>query len=369
MKKVMIGIMIGFALSLSATAFAAPVKEFVLTKIAYPILVNGVEYNDEKLPALNYEGNTYIPLAKIGDLLGVDYRWNADKKRVEIGAEVADATDSSGSGTVANVDNPLSVTDGTGQYSGYQMLHGYEGEEDYQIYFKGNANSYFTTIEDLRGINLKEVIRWSHAGKTYKNTRSELYSFFADTSWFRNNLNGVTSYTLTSDWFMDVFGDVYLDWAAGIGYSSDASRWVEKYFVQTGQINNSSNVTLTPDAKFVPVEEKLPDGPTADEVIQSLHDLNFERMSQEEKDFSRQWIGFKELEETYEIFVVRTIDQILFRKASETIFSINDVPASLKSGEVMTGDSVRYQYFDGSAFFFKGLYFDREDLKAQGIPQ
>jgi hypothetical protein len=56
---------------------------------------------------------------------------------------------------------------------------------------------------------------------------------------------------LTEDWFLDMFGDVYLDWAEGIGYSHDAARWVEQYFRQTEtQSPNMPYVTLTPDAQF-----------------------------------------------------------------------------------------------------------------------
>lgn len=87
MKKIAVGIAIGVVLSFSASAFASQIKQYILTEVNYPVVVNGVEYKDAKNPILNYQGATYIPLAKIGDLTGVQYKWNAEKKRVEIGPE------------------------------------------------------------------------------------------------------------------------------------------------------------------------------------------------------------------------------------------------------------------------------------------
>lgn len=68
----------------SATVFADPIKQYILTPAPYSIFVNGVEYKDEAYPILNYEGSTYVPLAKLGDLTGVNYKWNDAAQRVEI---------------------------------------------------------------------------------------------------------------------------------------------------------------------------------------------------------------------------------------------------------------------------------------------
>lgn len=43
-----------------------------------------MEYKDKELPILEYNGRTYFPLSKIGDLTGVNYVWNAEKHQVEI---------------------------------------------------------------------------------------------------------------------------------------------------------------------------------------------------------------------------------------------------------------------------------------------
>jgi hypothetical protein len=78
-----IGMFIGAAAILVTPAYAA-VKQYILTEVTYPIVVKGVEYKDPELPVLNYEGNTYVPLAKLGDITGLNYKWNATLKQVEI---------------------------------------------------------------------------------------------------------------------------------------------------------------------------------------------------------------------------------------------------------------------------------------------
>ncbi|SDJ92756.1 hypothetical protein [Paenibacillus naphthalenovorans] len=105
MKKGLItlvtGIFIGATATLAIPAYAA-VKQYILTQVNYPIIVNGVEYKDPDRPILNYEGSTYIPLAKIGDLTGVNYQWNDTLKRVEIGSIPAREPDKNESAAEGN---------------------------------------------------------------------------------------------------------------------------------------------------------------------------------------------------------------------------------------------------------------------------
>lgn len=84
MKKLITGILIGSALTMSVTAFADSIKQYILTEVSYPLVVNGKEYKDAAAPILNYEGSTYVPLAKLGDITGVNYKWNDEAKCVEI---------------------------------------------------------------------------------------------------------------------------------------------------------------------------------------------------------------------------------------------------------------------------------------------
>lgn|GEM_PF-5144029 len=83
-RDIAAGTFIGALLMAGATAGYAEVKQYVLTNASYPIFVNGTEYADAEHPILNYEGSTYIPLAKLGDITGVNYKWNEELKRVEI---------------------------------------------------------------------------------------------------------------------------------------------------------------------------------------------------------------------------------------------------------------------------------------------
>lgn len=90
MKKGIIGLVaglfIGLSFSLAGPAYSA-VKQYILTEFTQPVVVNGVQYKDKENPILSYKGSTYIPLAKIGELTGVEYRYNKDKKQVEIGSQ------------------------------------------------------------------------------------------------------------------------------------------------------------------------------------------------------------------------------------------------------------------------------------------
>ncbi|WP_028559016.1 stalk domain-containing protein [Paenibacillus pinihumi] len=90
MKKSIItlaaGVLIGVSISYAGPAWAAA-KQFILNEVNYPVVVDGKVYKDTKAPILNYNGSTYIPLAKIGDLTGVNYKWNSEKKQVEIGTK------------------------------------------------------------------------------------------------------------------------------------------------------------------------------------------------------------------------------------------------------------------------------------------
>lgn len=94
-KNIIIGIAIGVSIT-SMPTFANTVKSYLLTKVSYPIIVNGEEYSDEELPVLNYQGSTYIPLRAVGDLLGSNVEWNGELGRVEIGE-----------GEVRNIDDDL----------------------------------------------------------------------------------------------------------------------------------------------------------------------------------------------------------------------------------------------------------------------
>jgi hypothetical protein len=84
LKKFAMGLIVGVSLTLGSTVFADQIKQYILTAASYPIYVNGAEFKDASTPILNYDGSTYVPLAKLGDITGVNYKWNDAAKRVEI---------------------------------------------------------------------------------------------------------------------------------------------------------------------------------------------------------------------------------------------------------------------------------------------
>lgn len=91
-KQLVIGILIGCFLC-SFMPISAAVEQFILTKADYKVLVNGQEYNDAQLPTLQYNGNTYIPLRNVANILGVKLNWNETENQAEIGtSKVSSAT-------------------------------------------------------------------------------------------------------------------------------------------------------------------------------------------------------------------------------------------------------------------------------------
>lgn len=244
------------ALSMSIGAIAASnleeVKAYLNKGISIELYGKDWIPKDEDgstLHPITYNGNTYLPVRAVGESAGVKVGWNGNTQTIYLGDQPAEE----------NIDppepipvpepvpaGPLYVVEGTGDYSGYQQLKGFDDEDKYEIYFKGNQSSNYTTIEDLREIDLNEKITWEYNGSSFTNTRSQLYVLFSDTSKLRNIL-GVSSQTLSHTWFEETFGDVYWEWLDGLSYSEDASRWVEKYFQQINP--PKSKIQLTPGAK------------------------------------------------------------------------------------------------------------------------
>lgn len=143
MKKLAVGILIGSALTMTATAGAAAVKQYILTEVVYPIVVNGKEYKDAAAPILNYEGSTYVPLAKLGDITGVNYKWNDELKRVEIvtgAASGSETTQEAATGTKATPSGNISplpetktiVQKGLVEENGQIVLYAYDKDDKYR---------------------------------------------------------------------------------------------------------------------------------------------------------------------------------------------------------------------------------------------
>lgn len=87
MKKFIMGLLIG-ALLFSITPVTAAIEQYILYKVDYKVMVNGVEYQDVDLPILNYQGNTYAPMRSLLDFAGMTINWNAELQQAEVTSPV-----------------------------------------------------------------------------------------------------------------------------------------------------------------------------------------------------------------------------------------------------------------------------------------
>jgi hypothetical protein len=196
-KKFVMGIILGMGLCLSLTTFAAPIKQFMLTQITYPFIVNGVEFKDEKQPVLNYNGSTYVPLAKLGDLTGVNYKWNESKKQVEISTEKKLATEETVIASDADKTSVLPGGDitlkpetetnspkGLVQENGSIVLYAYDKEDVFKGTYSDNDSADLTIAKIESRLNLPPSISqgWLGVGEL-----SEIYNN-ADISFEGSNL-------------------------------------------------------------------------------------------------------------------------------------------------------------------------------------
>ncbi|QUH29635.1 stalk domain-containing protein [Vallitalea guaymasensis] len=85
MKKFVAGFVAAILLTSSFLfVYADDINQYVCTKVKYNILVDGEVYKDDKLPALVYEDNTYLPVRNFCNLLGADVEWNGELQQAEI---------------------------------------------------------------------------------------------------------------------------------------------------------------------------------------------------------------------------------------------------------------------------------------------
>jgi len=133
---------------LSFTPVFATVQQYILTKISYPILVNGEEYTNDELPVLNYNGSTFIPLRAVGDMLNTKVEWNEELKRVEIGKM----------SPIINSNKPLSASDNSYMdYNSYENIFiDLNGEGLYSSIlnksFLEDSNGIYTTVDNMTDI-------------------------------------------------------------------------------------------------------------------------------------------------------------------------------------------------------------------------
>lgn len=84
MKKITVGFIVGFVMSLAVQGFADEIHQFIAQKATFDVVVNGDKLDSDK-PVVAIDGSTYLPLKDTGEALGVPVNWNEEKRRVEIG--------------------------------------------------------------------------------------------------------------------------------------------------------------------------------------------------------------------------------------------------------------------------------------------
>ncbi|QUH29638.1 stalk domain-containing protein [Vallitalea guaymasensis] len=163
MKKFVAGFVAAILLTSSFLfVYADDIKEYVCTKVKYDILVDGEVYKDDNLPALVYEGNTYLPVRNFCNLLGADVEWNDELQQAEIS-------------TVSNIQN---YSDQTSQTEKFVYL---KSDESYD---NGDVNISLCEINASKTIvsfKVKVVFNkdrfWSGTLTTgYYITDNELYN-------------------------------------------------------------------------------------------------------------------------------------------------------------------------------------------------
>ena len=83
MKKVILGILIGFTMAIAFTSFAN--SDFLTAqKATFDIEVLGKKFEGENPPVV-IEGRTYLALRDTAEALNIEVGWNGDERKVEIG--------------------------------------------------------------------------------------------------------------------------------------------------------------------------------------------------------------------------------------------------------------------------------------------
>lgn len=65
------------------TVFAANNQIYQAETATFPVFINGEKWETDS-PVVVIDGRTYMPLKPLGDILGVDIKWNAELSRVDI---------------------------------------------------------------------------------------------------------------------------------------------------------------------------------------------------------------------------------------------------------------------------------------------
>ncbi|WP_282942122.1 copper amine oxidase N-terminal domain-containing protein [Paenibacillus sp. RC67] len=262
---------------------ATPSNDPIMTKKNDKITANlneiKVKVHGDELPQNNilYNGTTYVSMRSVAESLNLPVAFDASTSTAYIGDRLDDASSelpaktNSSEPPAANSAEQSPQTTKSGLYAvpadgmeGWQVLRGHEYENEAKIYFQNNSRGSITSfriqIEDVRDFDPDQIIQWTDTkGNKLQAKLSAVHKIFAE-----------FSSSLTSDYFLSTFGDVYFDWAKVRAIPADSL--VQKYLDESSQVEKpKSNITLTPDTKVqtAPVEQPTP----VDEIIRNIQRL------------------------------------------------------------------------------------------------
>lgn len=142
LKYITLGIIIG-ATTIATPSIASEIKEYVLYKADYKLLVNNHAYENSDLPVLNWKGNSYVPLKAVGELLDADVTWNPIGQ-VEIGKKVVVSVDKDNQSI--NTSEPKKQNEKPAN----QFILGVQQSKEISKYLEDNFSTLKTAVGDTK---------------------------------------------------------------------------------------------------------------------------------------------------------------------------------------------------------------------------
>lgn len=336
-------------------------------KTAY---VNNQEKQLSVAPRIE-QGSTMVPLRFIAEAAGYDVKWNPEDRRVLIGEGEIEGeirlSNVYNSGNFMDV-NSIYVVDGTDEFSGYKKLMGHPYENIMAIYYQGTNSSHMITTKDLN-YNPNEMITWSYQGKTFKNSRKDIYSFLVDSSKLSSYIgNSIMSQTTQQI----VFGNVYDDWIRSEIISQDAVKIVDAYLEK---IEGVQKVNRFSKSDF----EKVIDNFPTNETIYNLDGITSDPRNEKSdefylqyNDFKNKWIGEDELKTNYNISTIWLRDKIHLTKGDKKLIIDNAPDSKFEVGTFYEGNNIVFQYVKnfeagGDTIELNQIFFERNSLINAGL--
>lgn len=331
----------------ASTASSDKIEKTRDAKVTVKINDIMIKVNGKKVSSTNlvYNGTTYAPMRAVATMLGIKVYFHEPTSTAYLGTVPKDELTAAPPKKTTNMYN----VSATGEMAGWQVLVGHEYASVARIYYQVNGSIIKTKVVDIRKVDYNKKITWTDdKGKKRTNTIAELYDLFAYSNEF------------TSVWLHNKFGDVYGDWLASSAIQADVI--VEQYLKDTGQLDTGgSNVTLTPDAKFI-VEEP-PAEPDINEILERLE----KNGKADDIPDPAVWVYYGQLRFDYKVmFTAGTKSgEYVFYKAgtlpTAPIYTITlDAEFNEADGQV-EADGITVKRYESE------FYFEIADLKAKGI--